>query len=121
MNIYPYNPGHLMVLPRQHVSMLVDVPREGQTEMMLLTSYFTQLLRKLMQPDGFNVGLNLGKAAGAGIESHLHMHIVPRWSGDSNFMTVVGETRVLPEELSDTYDRIMQQLKQWPPALETDG
>lgn len=115
MNIYPYNTGHLMILPNQHVARLGEVPPEVQAEMMALTTYFTELLTDLMHPDGFNIGLNLGRAAGAGIDSHLHIHIVPRWSGDSNFMAVVGETRVLPEDLSDTYDRIMKRLQEWPP------
>lgn len=115
MNIYPYNTGHLMILPNQHVARLSDVPLDVQTEMMALTTYFTELLTDLMHPDGFNIGLNLGRAAGAGIDSHLHIHIVPRWSGDSNFMAVVGETRVLPEDLDDTYDRIVKLLQERPP------
>ncbi len=115
MNIYPYNTGHLMVLPNRHVARLSEVPPEVQAEMMALTTYFTELLTDLMHPDGFNIGLNLGRAAGAGIDSHLHIHIVPRWSGDSNFMAVVGETRVLPEDLSDTYDRIVKALRERPP------
>lgn len=115
MNIYPYNTGHLMILPNQHVARLIEVPPEVQVEMMMLTTYFTELLTDVMRPDGFNIGLNLGRAAGAGIDSHLHIHIVPRWSGDSNFMAVVGETRVLPEDLSDTYDRLVKRLQEWPP------
>lgn len=115
MNIYPYNTGHLMILPNRHVARLSDVPLDVQTELMALTTYFTELLTDLMHPDGFNIGLNLGRAAGAGIDSHLHIHIVPRWSGDSNFMAVVGETRVLPEDLGDTYDRIVKLLQERPP------
>jgi ATP adenylyltransferase len=115
INIYPYNTGHLMILPNAHVPRLGDVALEIQTEMMALTTYFTELLSTLMNPDGFNIGINLGRAAGAGIDSHLHIHIVPRWTGDSNFMPVIGETRVLPEELTDTYDRIVALLKQDPP------
>ena len=117
MNLYPYNPGHLMILPQAHIARLFDVPFEAQVEIMALTSYFTELLSQLMQPDGFNIGINLGRAAGAGIDSHLHMHIVPRWSGDSNFMPVIGETRVLPEELGDTYDKIVALLKKQPPDI----
>jgi ATP adenylyltransferase len=117
MNIYPYNTGHLMILPSQHVATLAEVSSDAQFEMITLTSYFTELLSQLMQPDGFNVGINIGRAAGAGIDSHLHIHLVPRWSGDSNFMPVVGETRVLPEELVDTYDKIMALLKKQPPQI----
>jgi ATP adenylyltransferase len=116
MNIYPYNTGHLMILPYQHVATLAEVAPDAQVEMIILTSYFTELLTDLMHPDGFNIGINMGRAAGAGIESHLHVHIVPRWSGDSNFMPVIGETRVLPEELGTTYDRILELLNQQPPA-----
>ena len=112
MNIYPYNTGHLMVLPQAHVATLSQVAAGTQFEMMWLASYFTQLLSPLLNPDGFNVGLNIGRAAGAGIDSHLHMHIVPRWSGDSNFMPVIGKTRVLPEELGDTYDKIVAALQE---------
>ena len=115
MNIYPYNTGHLMVLPCTHVSSLTEVPPAVQTEIMALTTYFVDLLNGLLRPDGHNIGINLGKTAGAGIDSHLHMHIVPRWSGDSNFMPVIGNTRVLPEELDATYDRIVTRLKQQPP------
>jgi ATP adenylyltransferase len=116
MNIYPYNTGHLMILPYQHVATLAEVAPDAQVEMIILTSYFTELLTDLMHPDGFNIGINMGRAAGAGIESHLHVHIVPRWSGDSNFMPVIGETRVLPEELGTTYDRILELLNERPPA-----
>ena len=117
MNIYPYNTGHLMVLPQAHTATLAEISSKTQFEMITLASYFTGLLTELMQPDGFNVGLNIGRAAGAGIDSHLHIHVVPRWNGDSNFMPVIGETRVLPEMLSDTYDKIMALLKQHPPQI----
>ena len=117
MNIYPYNTGHLMILPRDHVATLAEVSLQAQCEMMALATYFTDLLSELMGPDGFNIGINLGQAGGAGIASHLHMHIVPRWQGDSNFMTVVGDTRILPEGLSDTYDRIVKRLREKPPTL----
>jgi len=116
MNIYPYNVGHLMVLPRQHFSTLTQLSRNTQAELMALTAYFTEILTEIMRPDGFNVGINIGKAAGAGIDSHLHAHIVPRWVGDSNFMPITGQTRVLPEELTDTYAKITARVKQNPPV-----
>ncbi len=119
MNIYPYNTGHLMILPQKHVATLSDITAQTQYEIMALADHFVEILEELMQPDGFNIGLNLGRAAGAGIDTHLHLHIVPRWSGDSNFMTVVGETRVLPETLPDTYARIVEALRKRPPQLLT--
>lgn len=115
MNIYPYNVGHLMVLPRQHISAPSELSRNAQLEMMLLTTYFTEVLTELMHPEGYNVGMNIGKAGGAGIDTHLHMHIVPRWNGDSNFMPVLGQTRVLPEELENTYDKILATMAAMPP------
>jgi len=117
MNIYPYNPGHLMVLPLAHVATLSEVPYQTQAEMMAFASYFTELLAQLMNPDGFNIGINLGRTAGAGIDTHLHLHIVPRWQGDSNFMPVIGETRVLPEELGDTFDKLVAQIQEHPPDV----
>jgi ATP adenylyltransferase len=117
MNLYPYNTGHMMIIPQPHAATLAQVLPETQFELIRLTSYFTELLTQVMRPDGFNIGLNIGRAAGAGIDDHLHVHVVPRWSGDSNFMTIVGETRVLPEELGDTYDRIVALLKKQPPGL----
>lgn len=116
MNIYPYNTGHLMIVPYEHVPTLPRVSERAQIEMITLTAYFTELLSQLMQPDGFNIGINISRAAGAGVDSHLHLHIVPRWAGDSNFMSVIGDTRVLPERLDDTYDRIMALLKKRPPV-----
>lgn len=117
MNIFPYNTGHLMILPYQHVATLAEVSADVQFELITLTSYFTELLTDLMRSDGFNIGINIGRAAGAGIDSHLHVHIVPRWSGDSNFMPVIGETRVLPEELEATYDRIVKLVNERPPVI----
>jgi ATP adenylyltransferase len=116
MNLYPYNTGHLMILPHQHVSTLNGVAPETQVDMIRLAAYFTDLLGKMMRPDGFNVGINIGSAAGAGIDSHIHMHVVPRWSGDSNFMPVISNTRVLPETVEASYDRILAALQQNPPG-----
>ena len=106
LNLYPYNNGHLMVVPRRHVGRLADLSQDEAMEMMTLTRAVEMALHELYQPHGFNMGLNLGKSAGAGVLDHLHMHVVPRWHGDTNFMTVVGETRVLPEELAHTATRL---------------
>lgn len=106
LNLYPYNNGHLMVVPERHVGRLADLSLDEAMEMMGLTRSVEMALQELYQPHGFNVGLNLGKAAGAGVLDHLHMHVVPRWYGDTNFMTVVGETRVLPEALAQTAERL---------------
>jgi ATP adenylyltransferase len=106
LNRYPYNNGHLMVVPFAHTSTLTALDREQLSELMLFTQRAEQALRDAYPPEGINVGINLGKAAGAGIEEHLHIHLVPRWNGDTNFMTVVGETRVLPEDLPSTARRL---------------
>jgi ATP adenylyltransferase len=106
LNRYPYNNGHLMVVPYRHTSTLTALGRDELSELMLFTQRAEQALREAYPLEGINVGLNLGKAAGAGIEEHLHIHLVPRWHGDTNFMTVVGETRVLPEDLPSTARRL---------------
>lgn len=106
LNAYPYNNGHLMVVPYRHVAHLEGLSREERVEMMEVTTLSVGALKRALKPDGFNVGLNLGKVAGAGIEEHLHIHVVPRWQGDTNFMPVLAETRVLPEYLHATYERL---------------
>jgi ATP adenylyltransferase len=106
LNRYPYTSGHIMVLPFKHVRYLTDLDPETRSEMMELATKGTQVLAKVYNPQGFNVGINLGEAAGAGIEEHIHMHVVPRWVGDSNFMVAVGETRMLPEDILESYRRI---------------
>jgi ATP adenylyltransferase len=106
LNLYPYNNGHLMVVPNRHLASLEALTRDEQTELMQLTRLSEMALHEAYRPQGINVGINLGRAAGAGIENHLHIHLVPRWSGDTNFMTAVGETRVLPEELGATAARL---------------
>lgn len=102
LNLYPYNNGHLMVVPQRHVGRLADLTTAELEELMRLTRAAEMALEERYHPHGFNMGLNLGKSAGAGVLDHLHMHVVPRWNGDTNFMTVVGETRVLPETLPET-------------------
>lgn len=106
LNLYPYNAGHLMVVPRRHVARLALLARDELIEMALFTQLSERALTDAFQPQGINIGMNLGRPAGAGIVDHLHTHLVPRWNGDTNFMTVVGEVRVLPEELDRTAERL---------------
>lgn len=106
LNRYPYNPGHLMVVPRRHVCGLSDVSETCLAEMMLTAARWTAVLSRALGAGGFNLGLNLGSAAGAGIVDHLHLHVVPRWDGDTNFMPVVGETKVMPEDLPATWAKL---------------
>jgi ATP adenylyltransferase len=106
LNRYPYTSGHLMIAPYEHVSRLNQTSEESAREMMVLLRRAEQALEDEYHPDGINLGMNLGEAAGAGIEEHIHMHVLPRWFGDANFMTSVGGTRVLPEALEDSYARL---------------
>ncbi len=106
LNTYPYTPGHVMVVPYAHLDELRKLPAEAANEMMALSQRMETVLRELYHPDGINLGMNIGKAAGAGIAGHIHMHVVPRWVADANFMSVVGETRVLPETLEVTWGRM---------------
>ncbi|MEA3346389.1 MAG: HIT domain-containing protein [Chloroflexota bacterium] len=108
LNLYPYNNGHLMVVPYEHVASLEGLGVETLTELMLLIKRSLAALREAMAPDGFNIGVNVGQAAGAGIQEHVHIHIVPRWEGDTNFMPVLGETRVIPQMLRETYDQLLE-------------
>jgi ATP adenylyltransferase len=112
LNTYPYTSGHVMVVPYQHADQLQKLDAPATHEMMDLAHRLEGILRELYHPDGLNIGINLGKAAGAGVASHLHMHVLPRWVADANFMTVVGETRVLPEDLETTYARIRVRFNQ---------
>ncbi len=109
LNRYPYTSGHLMAIPFEHVSNLEELNAETRAEMMELTSRCTTILQKIYKTKSFNVGINIGEAAGAGVLGHVHIHIVPRWAGDTNFMTSIGETRVLPEALEDTYKRVREE------------
>lgn len=110
LNLYPYSNGHLMAVPYAHVASLTELDDDQLVELTRLTRLAEQTLRAALSPQGFNVGINIGKASGAGIDEHLHIHIVPRWSGDTNFMTVVGRTRNIPELLDDTRERVAQAL-----------
>jgi ATP adenylyltransferase len=125
LNRYPYNNGHLMVVPYRHLASLVDLSTEELHEVALLTQRSEAALREGYKLQGINVGVNLGASAGAGIQGHLHVHLVPRWLGDTNFMTVVGETRVLPEDLASTASRLMpifERLAQMEsPRLQTES
>ena len=109
LNAFPYNPGHLMVAPFRHVADLDALEPDEVAETGALLARCQKALREEMSPDGFNVGMNLGRVAGAGVPGHLHWHVVPRWNGDTNFMPVVGETRVLPESLDDTYAKLVRR------------
>lgn len=107
LNLYPYTNGHLMIAPYEHVATLEDADPATLAEMMTLLQEWERVLRAVYRPHGINLGMNIGESAGAGVAGHIHMHMLPRWTGDANFMTVVGETRVLPETLDTTYDRLL--------------
>ena len=106
LNRYPYISGHLLIVPSEHIGELDAAPKETTDELMDLTKRSQTALREVYRPGGFNIGMNLGQAAGAGIVDHIHLHILPRWTGDTNFMTTVGETRVIPEDLVTTYSKL---------------
>lgn len=112
MNAFPYNTGHLMVAPYKHTADLYELSDEELLETSRLVRYSVRLLTAAMNPDGFNLGVNLGRPAGAGFADHVHWHVVPRWNGDTNFMPVVGNTKVLPESLEATYDRLMREMEE---------
>ena len=106
LNLYPYNSGHLMVAPYAHTGDLAGLDAAIANELMQVTQRSLDVVQRAYRPDAFNVGMNLGKPAGAGVPDHLHVHVVPRWNGDTNFMPVLGETKVLPESLEQTYERL---------------
>lgn len=112
MNLFPYNSGHLLVAPYSHVDSLEALTAEESLDLVRLTSLSLRVLRAESRPEGFNLGVNLGKVGGAGIEAHLHVHVVPRWNGDTNFMPLFSETRVIPEHLRATYRRLSSRFRE---------
>jgi len=110
LNTFPYSPGHLMVAPYRHTAELAELGRDVLAELMETTCRCQDLLKRAMKPDGFNIGFNLGKTAGAGVLDHVHQHIVPRWEGDTNFMPVLSDTRVLSEGLAEVYAKLSKAL-----------
>ncbi len=106
LNRFPYNNGHMMVVPRDHVATLEGLDAKTLAELMALTQLSLRVLREAYNPQGFNVGMNIGEVAGAGMAGHIHLHVVPRWGGDNSYMGIVGETRVIPELLDQTYERL---------------
>lgn len=112
LNTYPYNSGHLMVVPYAHVASLVELPQETRAEMMALTAIAARALKKTFYYDGLNVGMNIGEAAGAGIHEHVHVHIVPRWNGDTNFMSSLAGTRVVPQSLDDSFELLAPAIQE---------
>lgn len=108
LNLYPYNSGHLLIIPNDHCSSLIDIDRDTYVEMTEVLRDWLRVYSDVMHPQGFNIGSNLGRTAGAGIDQHVHMHIVPRWNGDANFMPVVADTKVISESLHDTMLKLRQ-------------
>ena len=106
LNRYPYTNGHLMIVPYSHVASLENLDTEALVELMQMTQLSLRVLREAYGPDGFNLGMNIGEASGAGVACHVHLHLVPRWDGDTNYMTTIGQTRVIPEWMDQTYARL---------------
>src|SRR5262245_52750016 len=111
LNSFPYNSGHLMVAVNRHVGTVGELEARERSDVWELAALAEKVLGKVYRPQGLNLGINLGSAAGAGVDGHLHMHLVPRWSGDTNFMVTIGETKVLPEDLDDTYRRLSEAMR----------
>lgn len=111
LNLYPYTVGHMLILANRHIPSLVEAAAPELHEMIEMAQRCQAALQREYRPEGFNLGFNLGKMAGAGIEHHLHMHVLPRWTGDANFLSVISETRVLPEELPKTYERLVRHFR----------
>lgn len=112
LNLYPYNPGHLMIAPYRHVKSITELDDDELLDINKTLKLMIKAIDKAMKPDGYNIGINLGKVAGAGIEDHIHIHIVPRWLGDTNYMPVIADIKVIPEALKDTYQRIRRALEE---------
>lgn len=111
MNTFPYNNGHLMVTPFQHLPCVTRLDNDTALEIHCMMQESVRILRSILNADGFNIGLNLGKVAGAGVEDHMHIHIVPRWNGDTNFMPVIADTKVFPQYLKATYEKLLPEFK----------
>lgn len=112
MNNYPYNPGHVMIAPYRHIGNLEDLSDEELLEIMKLAQLMIKAIKKAMKPEGFNMGFNVGRVAGAGIEDHIHMHIVPRWNGDTNFMPVLADVKVIPQAIEESYDELRRAIEE---------
>lgn len=112
LNCFPYNPGHMMIAPYKHTANMYDLGDNELLEINRLLRYSVRLLTAVMEPHGFNVGMNLGRTAGAGIADHIHWHVVPRWDGDTNFMPVIADTKVIPESLQATYDKLKKKVEE---------
>lgn len=110
MNIFPYNNGHLMVIPKRHIKSLAELNEQEAMDLLMTAKKMVSILKKIIKPAGFNLGMNVGKHAGAGIDGHLHLHIVPRWRGDTNFMPVCGETKIISQSLDELYDKIKNEI-----------
>jgi len=113
LNAYPYTNGHLMIIPFRHLGSLEDLLPEERIEIFALMDISVRVLKEAMNPDGFNIGINLGRAAGAGIDDHIHVHVVPRWSGDTNFMSVVGDIRVIPDDILKCCEQLKCDFKKY--------
>ena len=111
LNLFPYNSGHLLIMPYRHISDFLDLTVDEMNEMMSESKILISALNEIMKPQGFNVGMNVGKAAGAGIDSHLHLHVVPRWTGDTNFMPALGEVKIISQDLIDLKNKLVEVLK----------
>ncbi|MEO0224932.1 MAG: HIT domain-containing protein [candidate division WOR-3 bacterium] len=113
LNLFPYNTGHLMVAPYKHTSEISSLTDEEWLDITKLLNLSVEIIKEVYKPQGFNIGMNIGRIAGAGIEEHVHIHIVPRWAGDTNFMPIISQTKVIPESLEDTYKKLSDCLKKY--------